>query len=302
MESGRALVFDVQRFSLHDGPGIRTTVFFKGCNLRCLWCQNPESLKAGAEISFSPEACVGCGDCVEACGRGAIAMDRPKRVDPARCAACGSCALSCPSRALRLLGKEYGPEELAELALRDKGYYIESGGGVTISGGEPSLQSLFLSEFLPILKKEGIHVCLETNGAFPFSQMENILPLIDLVYFDLKLMSSDRHRESTGAANDRILENFASLSRNGMRVQPRMPLIPGVNDDAENIAATANFIGSNGHTSIHCLPYHGLGAGKLRKMIDPPRAAEYGEATREDIERVKRSFNEEGIDAVIYGQ
>jgi pyruvate formate lyase activating enzyme len=296
----RAMVFDIQQFSLHDGPGIRTTIFFKGCPLRCRWCQNPESHRPGPELAYSRDRCIRCNECVRVCPAGAAQDHGERRFDASRCTLCGSCVEACPARAVRMIGREYSPEALLEEALRDRDFFSGSGGGITLSGGEPMSQHRFLAAFCPMLKAEGIHVVLETCGLFGWAAMEGVLPFIDLVYLDVKHADDAAHRQWTGAGNGPILENLGRLSASGVAVQPRMPVIPGVNDAVENIAATAALLRGHGHRVIHLLPYHNLGEGKRRQLDSPSEYVALERIPDGVMERVKNLFIQEGIDVVLY--
>jgi len=295
-----AMIFDIQRFCLHDGPGIRTTVFFKGCPLRCGWCQNPESLRREPELAFLKSRCSGCGDCVGACPEGAITMNGAIRIEHNACKACGKCAEFCTPGALRIVGRKWSAGELAEEVFRDKDYFSESGGGVTLSGGEPLTQAVFVSKFCERMKHEGIDVLVETCGKFRWDSVVSLFPLVDMVYYDLKIMHPERHKLYTGVNNCTILDNFTRLTEMGRSVQARMPVIPGVNDDVENITATARFLRERGHSTVHCLPFHSMGTSKL-EAIDSPCEGMYLESADETVmNRVKRIFQEERIDARIY--
>jgi pyruvate formate lyase activating enzyme len=299
-ERGEAAVFDIQRFSLHDGPGIRTTVFFKGCGLRCLWCQNPESRSSESEPAFYEELCRGCFVCADACPSGAILRGGGERIDRELCSACGECAEACPSGALRLVGKAWGAESLAAFLLRDRDFFAESGGGVSLSGGEPMLKAAFLAELCRILKASGVHVTLETAGHFDPSSIEALRGLIDLVYFDLKHADTAEHERLTGAGNERVLACLGRFVDLGFRVQPRMPLIPGANDGEANLRATARIIKAAGLISVHCLPYHALGESKRARLGYGRSVFVAQPPSREDMERVRAIYIEEGIDAVVY--
>ncbi|MCP4284824.1 MAG: glycyl-radical enzyme activating protein, partial [Gammaproteobacteria bacterium] len=253
-----AIIFDIQRFSLHDGPGIRTTIFFKGCPLRCLWCQNPESHTTKPEIAFYAEHCRERFECEEVCVEGAILRGKGQRVNRARCNTCGKCA-ACVHRALRIIGQPWDGQSLLAEILKDNDYFIESGGGITLSGGEPMMQARFLAGWLPLVKEHGVHVNMETCGLFKWGQIESLLPYLDLIYFDLKHMNAQRHQKHTDQGNQIILENFARLAQEPVGLQARMPLIPKMNDEPENIRATAQFLKRQGQETIHCLPYHNLG-------------------------------------------
>lgn len=295
-----ALVFDIQRFSLHDGPGIRTTLFFKGCTLRCAWCQNPESHQPRQEVAFFAHCCIQCYACRALCPKAAILTGTDRRINDTLCDGCGNCVASCLTRALRMVGKSWGTEELLTEALRDQDFFVSSGGGVTLSGGEPMLQAAFLAGFLPALKAEGIHVTLETCGHFHWTEMERIAPFLDLIYFDLKQMDSARHKTYTTIGNELILSNFRRLAAVFPHLQPRMPVIPGMNDDEKNIAATAAILHECGMETIHCLPYHRMGEAKRGRIgIASPRP-DLNIPHRPDLKPVIERFAREEIHVVAY--
>lgn len=292
-------VVDVQRFSLHDGPGIRTTVFFKGCVLRCAWCHNPESLRREPEMAFHADRCAGGGRCAAACPSGAILTGPARRIDFARCDACGRCAEACGHEALRVVGRRLPVEALAAEILLDRDYFAESGGGVTLSGGEPTLHPAYLSALLPRLAAERIHVVLQTCGLFQWERVVALLRWVDLVQFDLKHMDDAAHLRLTGAGNERILANFARLVASGVAVEPRMPVIPGLNDDAENVRATARFLAGHGHRTLRCLPYHDFGEAKLPRLA--PMLAPLGRPRLDPpaLDPLVRRFGKEGIGVVV---
>ncbi|MCP3954406.1 MAG: glycyl-radical enzyme activating protein, partial [Desulfobacterales bacterium] len=261
-----AIIFDVQRFSLHDGPGIRTTVFFKGCPLRCAWCQNPESWEPGPEIAFYEHLCRQCFTCLTVCEEQAIFKQADQRVDYGRCSACGKCADACVDDALRVVGRAWTVSDLVAELHKDVDYFETSGGGVTLSGGEPMLQAEYLRELLPELKKRKTHVTLETCGLFNWRGMESLLPFLDLVYYDLKIMAADAHERLTGTVNGPVLENFTRLFKADVALQARMPVIPDINDGEANIRDTAGFLLENGQASIHLLPYHNMGEAKIPRL------------------------------------
>lgn len=295
-----ALIFNIQRFCLHDGPGIRTTLFFKGCPLRCAWCQNPESISPEAEMAFIAERCKGCFQCAEACGNAAILRSKEMRIDYGRCTVCGRCADVCPAESLTLVGRRWPVDALLGEVLRDLDFFQDSGGGITLSGGEPLLQWRFLEDFLPRVKQQGIHVTLESSGYFEWAHIESILPFLDLIYFDLKHMDTKIHRHYTGAGNRRILDNFSRLSSALTLLVPRMPIVPGVNDSKENIGETSRFLLRHGHRSIHGLPYHGLGVEKNRWINSSLQPLHLTSMDADACTPIKRMFEKEGIHAIIY--
>jgi pyruvate formate lyase activating enzyme len=298
--SPKGLVFNIQRFSLHDGPGIRTTLFFKGCPLRCAWCQNPESIKPRAEMAFVAQRCSGCFQCADACYENAIIRSEAVRIDYDQCTACGRCANACANESLILFGRQWSTAALAEAARRDQDFFDESGGGLTLSGGEPLQQWRFLSTFLPVIKAAGIHVTVQTCGCFKWPQMEALLPYLDLVYYDLKHMDPDLHRHFTGSDNGTILDNFIRLSEQFTAVVPRMPLVPDINTTHDNIGATAHFLREQGHHTIHLLPYHGLGSRKYQWLNNPHHPLKVATPEPDKNQAVAAHFMKEGIDALLY--
>jgi pyruvate formate lyase activating enzyme len=274
------LIFDIQRFSVHDGPGIRTTVFLKGCTLRCFWCHNPEGLRMTSEVQFLPNRCLACGACVAACGHDGQHLDETGRsFTRAQCVACGQCVEACVAEALTLAGKRVTATEVVAEVLRDRVFYETSGGGVTLSGGEPALQPDFAREILTLSKAEGLHTAIETCGSIPWSSLEALLPLTDLVMMDLKQMDADKHRAATGAGNERILANARQLAQTRKPLIFRTPVVPGVNDTPAEIAAMAAFVAelvalraieSNGtgpaDISWELLPFHRMAGDKYRSL------------------------------------
>ncbi len=267
----RPLIFDVKRHALDDGPGIRTTIFFKGCPLRCVWCHNPESIDPGLEIGFYPSECIQCGDCVRACPTGAAQIDLPGRIDRVICRRTGTCAEVCPGRGLRQIGHFYEIDELLDIVLRDKVYYQTSNGGVTLSGGEPTLYTDYVSQLLQKLKSNGIHTTIETSGFFEWSQFNTkILGWLDLVLFDIKLADPELHLKYTGKRNDLILENLTRLMQKRPKdIIPRVPLIPGITTCPGNLEKISSMLREMGVRRCWLLPYNPLGFSK-RKTIGKP--------------------------------
>jgi len=265
------LVTDVKRHSLEDGPGIRSVVFFKGCPLRCVFCQNPETQRPQAEVAFSEAECVRCGACERACRRGAIDMQSPGRIARSRCDGCLACAAACPGRGLRAIGRYLSPPALAALLLRDRAFYRHSGGGVTLSGGEPTLFPDFLEALLPRLRGDGVHVALQTCGDFEYDEFAaRILPHLDLIFFDVKIVAPEAHRRHLGAGNGRILGNLRRLIREAaVPVHPRIPLVPGITDGLDNLSSAVRLLRSAGATDVALLPYNPLGLGMAARLGRP---------------------------------
>lgn len=259
-------VTNIQRFSLNDGPGIRTTVFLQGCNMRCAWCHNPETLSLQPQLMFYPAKCIGCGRCFSVCPTGAQQVkDGSRWIDRQLCAAvaCGCCVSECASKALVFSAKHMSVEEIMREVRQDKLYYQHSGGGVTISGGECMLHPQAVTELAQACRAEGIPVAVETNLNFPWESIRDTLALMDLIMFDVKLVDDKAHMQYTGVSNTRILENVSHLDELGIPLLARTPLIPGVTDHAENIAAIAKLLGSLKHlTAYELLNFNPLGASK----------------------------------------
>ena len=256
-----ATVFDIQHSSFVDGPGIRTTVFFKGCNLHCAWCHNPESQSATPQLLVYGDKCVGCGKCLEKCPHNLVS-----------CELCGACELYCPAEARRVCGKEYTADAILEEILSDKLFYDTSGGGVTFSGGECMLQLDFLIALLQKCKENGVSTAVDTAGHVPFSHFERVLPFTDLFLYDVKSMDSRIHKQYTGVDNALILENLARLLARGARVWIRVPVVTGVNDSEQEMRALADFLKKHGSPEkIELLPYHAMGESKSRAIGKEPQ-------------------------------
>lgn len=253
------LIINIKGNSLDDGPGIRTVIFFKGCPLSCVWCHNPESKQPGSEISFDKCKCIGCNSCVEQCRAGALSHDNRFFVDRSRCTLCFECTAVCPSTALSRTGIEISQEEIISRVIKDKPFYDTSGGGVTFSGGESTLYMEFLSGILAELKQKGIHNLIETCGLFNFDKFSKlILPYIDTVYMDIKILDTANHKYYCGVDNDIILANFIRLHElsfpEGFEIVPRIPLIPGITDTIENLSSIALFLHTHCVREVQLLP------------------------------------------------
>jgi pyruvate formate lyase activating enzyme len=266
-QTGR--VFDIQRFSIHDGPGIRTTVFLKGCPLRCRWCHNPESMHPEALLSFAVDKCVSCGSCVEACPNQAHVFDEQQVHVFLReqCDLLGECAAVCPSGALELIGQDISCAEVLEPVLRDRLFYELSGGGITLSGGEPLLQIDFAAALLAGAKAAGLHTAVETAGHATFARLARVAPHTDLFLYDLKETDDARHREYTGVPVKGIQDNLRALHDLGASILVRLPTVPGLNDRPEHFRAIADLVRPlTGLLGVEVMPYHSLGIGKRHRL------------------------------------
>ena len=250
----KAMIFDIQRNSFVDGPGIRTTVFFKGCNLRCKWCHNPESQSFEKQMLFYKDKCTGCGKCREVC---------PNHLQS--CDFCGKCELYCPAEARKICGREYTSDEVLAEVIKDKAFYDNSGGGVTFSGGECMLQLDFLREILEKCKSAGIHTAVDTAGNVPWKSFEKILPFTDLFLYDIKAFGAELHRKGTGVSNELILENLKNLSGRA-DIIVRIPVIGGYNDNDEEIRQIADFLKQIKIIKAELLPYHAMGEHKYTAL------------------------------------
>ena len=273
-----ATIFDIQRNSYVDGPGIRTTVFFKGCNLRCAWCHNPESQFPKPQMLVFKNKCMGCGKCKEKC---------PNHLES--CELCGKCTLYCPHDAREICGKEYTVDEAMREILKDKTFYENSGGGVTFSGGECMLQIDFLEAILKECKNNGIHTAVDTAGHVPFECFERIIPYTDLFLYDVKCYDSDKHRQYTGDSNELILSNLGRLLKMGIAMWVRIPIIPTVNDSEEEMLNIKKFIISCGSPEkIELLPYHAMGEHKYAAI--GKQAQTFSVPSKEKISQLKSVF------------
>jgi pyruvate formate lyase activating enzyme len=270
------ITFNVQRFSTEDGPGIRTTVFFKGCPLRCAWCHNPEGLSPRPELMWYDVRCIGARDCLSVCPVDALELTpEGMRIDRERCDACGACAEACPAAALEVIGKTWAPDDLFAEVQKDTVFYETSGGGVTLSGGEPMMQADFLLALLRLCREAELHVALDTCGAAAWARYEEVLPLVDLVLYDLKIFDAGCHQAGTGVDNGTILDNARRIAATGVPMWIRTPVIPGHTADAANITALGDLIAAELPTVQRwdLLAYTNLGGPKYHRL-DRPYALE----------------------------
>jgi pyruvate formate lyase activating enzyme len=292
--AGKPLILEIRGNSLDDGPGIRSVVFFKGCPLSCVWCHNPEGKLAVPEIAFDSKECVGCDNCMKLCPEKALSRGNRYFIDRTRCSLCFRCADACPSEALSRVGREMEIGEIMNTVMKDKPFYDISGGGVTLSGGEPALFMDFTTELLSCLKTQGIHTLLETCGFFDMGKFQSaLLPHLDTVYFDIKLIDDDAHRRYTGATNERILDNFKKLvditRESSVTVLPRTPLIPGITDTDENMEGIASFLAALGIRKAALISYNPLWHAKADKIgANDPFGQEKSMTTWMDSARLKR--------------
>ncbi len=296
-DNDRGLIFSIQRFSLHDGSGIRTLVFLKGCPLSCAWCSNPEGQAHFPELAYSAKRCIGtveCGRCTDACEVGAVRED-DGRVDIDRdlCTNCGECVDACPSQALELFGKRMGVDEVIRVAEEDGSFYARSGGGITLSGGEPLSQPHFAVQLLQAAERRGIDTALETCGHVRWEDLERACRHLNQLFFDIKLMDSKRHREATGVGNALILENLRRVCDEfpGLPVIARTPVIPGFNDTAEDIQAIADFVGGMpARPAYELLAYHRFGEPKYQQLGKPYPLAGLAPPSEELVALLKGRF------------
>lgn len=291
------MIYNLMRFSMHDGPGIRTTVFLKGCPLHCLWCHNPESQQRTPDLMHAESMCIGCDDCRRVCSQGGNAGRMPDK-----CSLCGECAAVCSTGARQLVGRQLSVDEVMRDVAKDVIFYDESGGGVTFSGGEPLMQPEFLTGLLQRCRARSIHTAVDTTGYAPWEILLAISPLTDLFLFDLKIMDDRRHRDFTGVSNERILDNLKALSQCHCAIRIRFPLIPGVNDDSDNVEKLGMFVAAlPGVAHIDLLPYQRMGVDKYRRLgkeyllpaVEPP--------VQESVDAVVRVLKKYRLDVKIGG-
>jgi pyruvate formate lyase activating enzyme len=290
------LVFNVQKFSLHDGPGIRTIVFLKGCPLACMWCSNPEGRSRSVELIHSCDRCIGtdeCDRCIAVCLERAISKgeDGEITIDRSRCDGCGDCAYACPSEALEVSGDWMGVDDVLQVVEEDDAFYARSGGGLTLSGGEPLAQGAFALALLDAARARGIDTAIETSGLCNWNTLREAARLTNRIFFDIKCLDAEKHERVTGVRNDKILDNFRRLRAElpEVEVVVRTPVIPGVNDDKSDIEAIADFIrDAGGASSYELLPYHGFGEPKYAKLGKHYRLSHLRPPSAEQMQELER--------------
>jgi len=292
-------IFDIKRYSIHDGPGIRTTVFLKGCALRCSWCHNPESVDPGPELMHWPSRCARCYACVAACPKGAVARDAAGAVavDRARCDLCGKCAEACLYDAMQIVGREVSVDEVLDEVEKDRIFYEQSGGGVTFSGGDPAVQPAFAEALLDGCRERGLRTAVDTAGYSRNGALDRLTGKTDLVLFDVKVMDDARHREWTGVSNAAILANLERLAAGRTEVWVRLPLVRGVNDDEDNVRRTIAFLASLGTIKrIGLLPYHSGGLEKARRIGKEACFRRFEPPAEERLAAIEAAFREAGFE------
>ncbi len=295
-------IINIQKYSLHDGPGIRTTVFLKGCPLRCWWCHNPESQRCEHEIMYFEERCTCCGMCVKKCTQKAISIQNSRVViDNGKCNACGICKDLCPNNALEYVGKDITVKELMKELEKDEIFYEESGGGITFSGGDPMVQVDFLNEVLKVCKKNEFHTAVDVSGYGSWENFKKISDKVDLFLFDLKFINNEKHKKYIEASNEVILDNLRRLSEINANIFVRMPIIKDVNDDDEHIDESIKFLSKLNVLQVNLLPYHKIGVDKYRRLDLEYKLSGMEKPSDKKMNDIALKFKKAGIKVKIGG-
>ena len=297
-----AVITNIQKYSVHDGPGIRNTVFFKGCLLACWWCHNPETQSYEKQMMYSEEKCTGCGACIEACPNKAIRRNGEKvSTDVESCNHCGVCEDYCLTCARTVTGKEYTPRELMGEIEKDQIFYEQSGGGVTLSGGEPMVQIDFVQKVVESCYEKGISIVIDTCGQVPYENFERINDKVSMYLYDLKHIDPEKHKEFTGIDNKLIIENLLKLSAAGAKINLRIPLIEGINEDDESVAAFLEMAKKINVYKVSLLPYHDIGKDKYRRLEMNYDESKMKTPSKERMEWIKNEFQKNNFDVKIGG-
>jgi pyruvate formate lyase activating enzyme len=303
MAGKKGVVFDIKKFAIDDGPGIRTTVFLKGCPLRCWWCHNPEGQCLQSELIYRKNRCIYCDECIKNCPAEVLSFHNMKKlaINRKNCSLCGQCAQKCPTNALEIVGKRMDVKEVMREIDKDLAFYNESDGGITFSGGEPLLQISFLSALLDECQKKNVDTAVDTSGYAPRESVEKIKDKVGLFLYDIKVMDDKKHRKYTGVSNKQIVENFKRLAENGSNIFVRLPIVPGINDDEENVKRTGEFISSHGVKRTCLLPYHRGGIEKYRGLSRAYKLKATATPSDQKLTLIKKQLEGFGLDVKIGG-